>query len=100
MLNEGENINTPPTNIPTAVPSYEEAVKTIKKLKNNKVLGNNGIPAECIKSGGEILHKAIHKLIKTIWKIKALPDDWKEEVIVHIHKRKCTNYRNSSKYML
>jgi hypothetical protein len=56
-------------------------------LKRYKSLGSDGIPAELIQAGGEILRSKIHKLIKPIWNKEELPDQWKESIIVPVHKK-------------
>jgi len=42
----------------------------------------------------------IHKLITSIWKNEKLPEEWKESIIVSIHKKgyktDCNNYRGIS----
>jgi hypothetical protein len=42
----------------------------------------------------------IHKLINSVWNEEGLPDQWKESVIVPVHKRgdktDCNNYRGIS----
>jgi hypothetical protein len=54
------------------------------------------ILAELKQAGGETLVSAIHKLINSIWNKEALPDQWKESIIVPIHKMgdktDCNNY--------
>ena len=56
------------------------------------------IPAELIKAGGSTIHCAIHKLIIAIWNKEDLPGEWKESIIVPIHKKgdktDCNNYRH------
>jgi hypothetical protein len=58
--------------------------------------GSDQIPAELIQAGGEILRSKIHKLINSIWNKEELPDQWKESIIVPVHKKSdktdCSNY--------
>ena len=50
-----------------------------------------------IKAGGGTICGEIHKLITTIWKREKLPEEWKESIIVPIHKKgnkiNCNIYR-------
>jgi hypothetical protein len=72
----------------------------IAKLKKYKSPGSDQIPAELIQAGGEMLLSAIHKLINSVWNKEELPDQWKESIIVPIHKKgdktDCNNYRGIS----
>ena len=72
----------------------------LEKLKSHKSPGVDQIPAELIKTGGRTIHGAIHKLIIAIWNNEELPEEWKELVIVPIHKKRdkteCNNYRGIS----
>jgi hypothetical protein len=47
-----------------------------------------------------MLLSSIHKLINSIWNKEQLPDQWKESIIVPIHKKgdntDCNNYRGVS----
>jgi 5'-deoxynucleotidase YfbR-like HD superfamily hydrolase len=56
-------------------------------LKKYKSPGSDQIPAELIKTVGEILLSAIHKLIDSFWNKEELPDQWKEFIIVPVHKK-------------
>jgi hypothetical protein len=67
-------------------PSICEVEVAIGMLKRCKSLGADQIPAELIQAGGETLHSEIHKLIKLIWNKEELPGQWKDSVIVPIHK--------------
>jgi hypothetical protein len=73
---------------------------SIANLKNYESPGSDQIPAELIQSGGKMLLSAIHKLIHFIWSKEELPDQWKESIIVPIHKKRdkveCNNYREIS----
>jgi hypothetical protein len=57
------------------------------KLKKYKLPNSHQIPAELIQAGGEILFSVIHKLINSIWNKEELPDQWKESIIIPIHKK-------------
>jgi hypothetical protein len=39
-----------------------------------------------IQAGGETLRSEIHKLIKLIWNKEKLPHQWKESIVVLVHK--------------
>jgi hypothetical protein len=54
-------------------PSPFEVEIAIAKLKRYKSPGNDQIPAELIKAGGEILWSESHKIIKSIWNMEELP---------------------------
>jgi hypothetical protein len=62
--------------------------------------GSDQIPAGLIQSGGETLLPAIHKLINSVWNKEELPDQWKESIIILVHKKDdkthCNNYRGIS----
>jgi hypothetical protein len=77
-------------------PSPVEVEISIAKLKRFKSPGSYKILAELFQAGGEILRSKIHKLIKSIWNKKELPDQWKESIILPVHKKgdktDCNNY--------
>jgi hypothetical protein len=81
-------------------PSRLEAEIAIGQLKRYKSPGSDQIPAELIQAGGEILLSAIHKLINSVWNKEELPDQWKESIIVPIHKKTdqtdCNNSHETS----
>jgi hypothetical protein len=81
-------------------PSRLEVEIAIAKLKKYRSPGSDQIPAELIQAGGEILLTANHKLINSVWSKEELADQWKEFIIVPIHKHgdktDCNNYRGIS----
>ena len=68
-------------------PSAFEVELAIGKLKSHKLPGIDEIPAELIKAGGGTICMEIHKLITFLWKKEKLPEEWKESIIVPIHKK-------------
>jgi hypothetical protein len=68
-------------------PSLVEMESAIGKLKSYKSPGTDQIPAELIKAGGETLYSEIHRLICSIWNKEELPQQWKESIIIPIHKK-------------
>jgi len=81
-------------------PSAVEIELAIDKLKSHKSPDIDQIPAELIKAGGRTICLKIHKLITSIWKNDKLPEEWKESIIIPIHKKgdktDCNNYRGIS----
>jgi hypothetical protein len=81
-------------------PSASVVEVAVGKLKRYKSPGIDQIPVELIQAGGETLHSEIHKLIKLIWNKEELPHQWKESIVVPIHKKgdktDCSNYRGIS----
>ena len=60
---------------------------TVDKLKSHKSPGIDQIPAELIKAGGRTICLEIRKLITSIWKKEELAEEWKESIILPIHKK-------------
>jgi hypothetical protein len=77
-------------------PSATEVEVAIGKLKRYKPPGVGQIPAELIQAGRETLRSEDHKLIKLIWNKEELRHQWKETIMVPIHKKgdktDCSNY--------
>ena len=81
-------------------PDEEEMENALRKLKNGKAPGPDGIQSELLKCGGEELKKALHDLMLTIWEREAMPTEWATAIICPIHKKgdqtECANYRGIS----
>uniref|UniRef100_A0A8D9ELZ3 Craniofacial development protein 2 n=1 Tax=Cacopsylla melanoneura TaxID=428564 RepID=A0A8D9ELZ3_9HEMI len=84
----------------TDEPTFGEVQKIIKNMKGGKSPGEDGIPIEVLKSGGEAVQKFVYKLILKIWKMETIPSEWNEAVVIPLHKKgdklQCTNYRGIS----
>ena len=89
-----------PINEDVAIPSQEEVRVALKRLKNNKAAGADGLPGELFKAGGDMLIGCIHQLIRKIWLVESMPGDWSRGVICPVLKKgdptKCENYRGIS----
>jgi hypothetical protein len=68
-------------------PCHLEVEIAIAKLKKYKSPGSDQIPAELIQAGGEMLLSESQKLINSAWNKEELPDQWKESIIVPVHKK-------------
>jgi len=75
----------------------EDVKKGIKNLINNKAAGTDGIHLELIKYGGNKLLNRMYELVRQICEEERIPEEWKETIILPIHKRgdrdRCRNYR-------
>jgi hypothetical protein len=67
-------------------PSCLEVEIAVAKLMKYESPGSDQIPAELIQVECKILLSVIHKLINSIWNTEELPNQWKESIIVPIHK--------------
>ena len=76
-------------------PSASEVELAINKLKSHNSSGIDQIWAELIKVGVRTISLVI---ITSVWKKEKLPEEWKESIIVPIHKKgdktECNNYLN------
>jgi hypothetical protein len=77
-------------------PSASETEIAIVKLKRYKSLGVDQIPAKLTQAGEKTLHSEINTLMKLLWNREELPYQWKESVVISIHKMgdkiNCSNY--------
>jgi len=68
-------------------PNASEFELSIDKLKSHKSPGIERILAELIKVGGRTICLEIHKLSTSVWKKEKLPEEWKELIILPIHRK-------------
>ena len=68
-------------------PTLEELEKAIKKLKNNKAPGADGITAERFRQGGIELKNRMLQLRLRIWVNEELPHEWNFCIICPVLKK-------------
>ena len=81
-------------------PFIEGVKEAIRNLKNNKAAGTDGIHPELIKYGWNKLLNRMYELVRQILEEERIPEEWKETIIVRLHKRgdrdRCENYRGTA----
>jgi len=78
--------------------TQKDIQQAIKRLKNNKAHGSDGIPAEAYKAINTWLTEPLTTMLNHIKNGQQLPKTWKNGAVVHIYKNKgdgknCENYR-------
>ena len=75
----------------------EEIQKAIAHMKNGKVAGPDGIPAEALKADVNTSVEMLYSLFEEIWGKEEIPAEWKEGYLIKIPKKgdlsRCDNYR-------
>lgn len=82
-------------------PSYCEVERAIGQMSSGKAPGYDELPAEVFKVGGPALTDKMVTLFGLMWEKRAVPQDFKDALIVHIFKRKgdrsvCDDHRGIS----
>ena len=85
----------------SVLPTLQEVFEAIKQIAMGKAPGNDAIPAEVFKFGGQKLAKKLHALFVAIWITGKVPQDFKDASILHLYKNKgvrnvCDNHRGIS----
>ena len=77
-----------------------EVEYALKRLKQGKRPEPDGVFAEVLQSGGDVLMSEIHKLCEQAWQEETIPEEWTKSVIVTLPKKSdladCTNCRTLS----
>jgi hypothetical protein len=81
-------------------PRASEIEVAVGRLKRYKSPGVGQIPAQLVQARAEKLRSDIHEFVKLIWNKEEMPHQWKESIVVPIHKRgdksACGTYRGIS----
>lgn len=81
-------------------PTEEEVENEVRKMKNGKAPGDDGIPTEALKHLPASGKKALHKIMVNIWREGRIPDSWRDAIILPLHKKgtvtSVENYRGIS----
>ncbi|BHF74096.1 hypothetical protein SprV_0401718000 [Sparganum proliferum] len=100
LSSSAEFLPSPTYAVPYDPSSKGEVVDAIRKLRNNKAPGVDGIPAEIFKSCVDTLAPWFHEVIEREWRNEIVPDDWGSGIFVPILKKedktRCKNYRGIS----
>jgi len=75
--------------------------RAIERLKVGKAAGMDGITAEMLKFGGDVVVEWMHLICNLAWKQGEVPDEWVRAILVPVYKGKgsrdmCGNYRGIS----
>ena len=77
--------------------SKAELLKALKQSKLETVPGIDEISLNLLKAGAEVSVDWLKVFSEKIWETETIPKDWKNQVIVPIHKQgsrsRCENYR-------
>ena len=65
-----------------------ELEKALKETRTGKAPGQDGIPSEVMKKGGQALKAQLLDLYNACWQKQLLPQDFKDALIVTIYKKK------------
>ena len=90
--------NEPLTEGPLHQVTCEEVDRQLKKMKNGKSCGPDGIPTEALKHLGDWGVRQLTKIFNAILQSGKMPDECRESTITPIYKDKgdhmnCSNYR-------
>jgi len=69
-------------------PSLEEVTCAIRKLRNGRAAGPDGIPPELLKCAINPISKALHEIFIQVWRTGHVPSDWKDGILIALYKGK------------
>ncbi|XP_044595842.1 uncharacterized protein LOC123272891 [Cotesia glomerata] len=65
----------------------EEVRVVVKKLKDHKAMGGDGIPNEVWKYGGETIEAELWSICQKVWRREGWPKEWNDGIVVPIKKK-------------
>ena len=68
-------------------PTANEVKSAIDNMKSRKAPGADGVSAEMLKAGGDIITETLTEIFKEIWEEEEIPVDWKTGLIVKLPKK-------------
>ena len=73
----------------TELPSMEDLLDAVDKLKNGKVEGKSGILPEMLKAacGNNVFAEMFLQLLHKVWEEKSVPKDWVDAILVPVPKK-------------
>jgi len=69
-------------------PTLVEVVCVIKKLRNGRASGPDGIPPELLKCALDPVSRVLHTLFIQVWRSGRVPSEWRDGVVVSLYKEK------------
>ena len=74
----------------------EEVERAVVKPRNSKAARNDNIVGELLTSGGEAIVDWVTDLVQEVWRVRQVPQMWKNVTLVPMSKKKdqkiCDNY--------
>jgi len=93
----------PDLTVPDDAPTLGEVRHAIRKLKNGRAAGSDGIQPELLKYAEEPVSISLHSQFARVWKTGLVPAEWRKGIIVSLYKGKgernnCGSYARSPCY--
>ncbi|KAK6749578.1 hypothetical protein RB195_001909 [Necator americanus] len=84
---ELEHVHRPTYAVNEEPPTESEVLVCIRKMKNGKSGGDDGINAEMLKYLSPSGIREMTKIIRSIWINERIPDSWRHAIIIPLHKK-------------
>ena len=83
-LDAASSVAIPDIDICTDEPTLDEAVRAVKKLKNDLTAGSNDIPPEFLQCALPHVAQALHSLFQCVWRSERVPVECKNGITVSV----------------